>query len=102
MPAGLPGWVLPRQYDPGMSDKKARVTVTIDPHLAAYAERLVEAGSAPSVSAVVNDALEARRQRDHRARRAWKEAAERADPAKVDRMLAHVDAQVAKLPPAYR
>ena len=63
-----------------MSDRKTRVTVTIDPHLAAYAERLVEAGKAPSVSAVVNDALEAERQRDQKARRLWREAAEHADP----------------------
>src|ERR1700759_736516 len=69
-------------YDPSMSDRKIRVTVTIDPHLAAYAERLVEAGKAPSVSAVVNDALEAERQRDQKARRLWREAAERAGPGK--------------------
>jgi Arc/MetJ-type ribon-helix-helix transcriptional regulator len=49
-------------------------TVTIDPHLAAYAEQLVEAGKAPSVSAVVNDALEADRLRDQKARRLWKDA----------------------------
>src|SRR3989442_15772320 len=41
-------------YDPGVSDRKIRMTVTLEPHLAAYAERLVEAGKAPSVSAVVN------------------------------------------------
>jgi Arc/MetJ-type ribon-helix-helix transcriptional regulator len=40
-----------------MSDRKTRLTVTVDPHLAAYAEQLVEAGKAPSVSAVFNDAL---------------------------------------------
>jgi len=37
-----------------MSDRKIRLTVTIDPHLAAYAEHLVEAGRVPSASAVVN------------------------------------------------
>ena len=85
-----------------MSDRKIRVTVTIDPHLAAYAERLVEAGKAPSVSAVVNDALEAERQRDQKARRLWREAAERADPDKVARMIAHVEAQAAQLPATHR
>jgi Arc/MetJ-type ribon-helix-helix transcriptional regulator len=85
-----------------MSERKTRVTVTIDPHLAAYAEQLVEAGSAPSVSAVVNDALLARRQRDARARRLWREAAERADPDKVARMMARIDEQAAKLPPSHR
>jgi Arc/MetJ-type ribon-helix-helix transcriptional regulator len=85
-----------------MSERKARLTVTIDPHLAAYAEGLVQGGKAASVSAVVNDALEAQRLRDQRARKLWREAAERADPAKVARMLAHVDAQVAQLPPSHR
>jgi Arc/MetJ-type ribon-helix-helix transcriptional regulator len=73
-----------------------------DPHLAAYAEQLVESGKAPSVSAVVSDALEANRLRDQRARRLWKEAAEHADPEMVARMRAHVDAQLAALPPSYR
>jgi Arc/MetJ-type ribon-helix-helix transcriptional regulator len=85
-----------------MSDRKTRLTVTIDPHLAAYAEQLVETGKAPSVSAVVNDALTARRQRDQRARRLWKEAAEHADPDKVARMMAHVEAQAARLPPSHQ
>jgi Arc/MetJ-type ribon-helix-helix transcriptional regulator len=91
-----------RSYDPGVSDRKIRVTVRLEPHLAAYAERLVEAGKAPSVSAVVNDALEARRQRDLKARRLWQEAAERADPDKVARMIAHVEAQAAQLPASHR
>ena len=61
-------------------------------------EHLVETGKAPSVSAAFNDAMEARIQRERRQRRLWKEAAERADPAKVARMMAHVDAQAAALP----
>lgn len=85
-----------------MSERKTRVTVTIDPHLADYAERLVESGKAPSVSAVVNGALEAERLRDQRAMRLLREAAERADPAKVARMRAHVDAQLAALPASHR
>ena len=85
-----------------MSDRKTRLTVTIDPHLAAYAEQLVEAGKAPSVSSVVNEALEARRRRDARAARLWREAAERADPDKVERMMARVDAQTAQLPASHR
>jgi Arc/MetJ-type ribon-helix-helix transcriptional regulator len=84
-----------RSYDPGVSDRKIRVTVRLEP-------RLVEAGKAPSVSAVVNDALEARRQRDLKARRLWQEAAERADPDKVARMIAHVEAQAAQLPASHR
>lgn len=80
-----------------MSDRKTRLTVTVDPYLAAYAEQLVEAGKAPSVSAVFNDALAERVQRDRRIRRRWKEATEQADPAKVARMKAHVAAQLAQL-----
>jgi Arc/MetJ-type ribon-helix-helix transcriptional regulator len=78
-----------------MSDRKARLTITVDPRFVAYAERLVEAGKAPSVSAVFNDALAERVQRDKRIRRRWNEAAEKADPAKVARMIAHVEAQAA-------
>jgi Arc/MetJ-type ribon-helix-helix transcriptional regulator len=81
-----------------MSDRKMRLTVTVDPHLAAYAEQLVAAGKAASVSAVFNDALAERVERDKRIRRRWREAAERADPERVARMLAHVEAQVAALP----
>ena len=81
-----------------MSDRKTRLTVTVDPHLAAYAEQLVDAGKAPSVSAVFNDALAERVERDKRVRRRWKEAAERADPEKLDRMIAHVQALASVLP----
>jgi Arc/MetJ-type ribon-helix-helix transcriptional regulator len=78
---------------------KTRITITVDPHLAAYAERLVESGKAPSVSAAFNDALADRIQRDRRARRWWaaKVAEAAADPetaARVERMKAHVDAQL--------
>ncbi|HMH94018.1 MAG TPA: hypothetical protein VK586_23430 [Streptosporangiaceae bacterium] len=85
-----------------MSERKTRVTVTIDPHLAAYAERLVESGKADSVSAVVNSALSAQEAQDRDDLKYLREIAARADPAKVARMLAHVEAQRAKLPPAYR
>jgi Arc/MetJ-type ribon-helix-helix transcriptional regulator len=85
-----------------MSDRKIRVTVTIDPHLAAYAESLVEAGKAPSVSAVVNDALTERVERDRRIARRWKELTAQADMAQVERMIAHVEAQAAQLPPSHR
>jgi Arc/MetJ-type ribon-helix-helix transcriptional regulator len=85
-----------------MSDRKTRVTVTIDPHLAAYAERLVEAGKAPSVSAVVNDALSERVERDRRITRRWREITGRADMAQVERMIAHAEAQAEQLPPSHR
>ena len=52
-----------------MSDRKTRLTVTVDPRFAAYAEQLVETGKAPSVSAVFNDALAERVERDKRIRR---------------------------------
>lgn len=85
-----------------MSERNAELTVTIAPHLAAYAERLVAAGTAPTISAVINDALEAQRRRDLEARRLWKEAAEHADPGVVARMRTHADAQIADLPASHR
>jgi Arc/MetJ-type ribon-helix-helix transcriptional regulator len=97
LPRGIRPIACATSYDPGMSDRKARLTITVDPRLSAYAEQLVEEGKAPSVSAVFNDAMEARIQRERRQRRLWKEAAERADPGKVARMMAHVDAQAAAL-----
>ena len=60
------------------------------------------AGTAPSISAVINDALEAQIRRDQRARRLWTEAADQADPAKVARMLAHAEEQHAQLPSSHR
>jgi Arc/MetJ-type ribon-helix-helix transcriptional regulator len=81
-----------------MSDRKARLTVTVDPHLAAYAEQLVEAGKAPSVSAVFNDALSEKERRDRRALDRLRETAAQADQAKVARMMTHIDAQAAALP----
>ncbi len=81
-----------------MSDRKARLTVTVDPHLAAYAEQLVEAGKAPSVSAVFNDALSEKALHDRRALDRLRETAAQADPAKVARMMTHIDAQAASLP----
>lgn len=89
-------------YDPDMGELKTSVTVEIDPRLAAYAEKLVATGEAESVSDVVNDALDARKRRDQRARELWQEAAERADRGKVARMKAHVDAQLANLPASHR
>jgi Arc/MetJ-type ribon-helix-helix transcriptional regulator len=85
-----------------MSHRKTRLTVTIDPHLVAYAEQLVEAGKASSVSAVFNDALAERVERDKRIARRWKELTAQADTAKVGRMLAHVEAQAEQLPVSHR
>lgn len=85
-----------------MSDRKSRITVTIDPDLVAYAEQLVKTGKASSVSAVVNDALSSSRLRDQRALRLWNDAAKNADQEKVARMRAHVDAQIAQLPDSHR
>lgn len=100
--AALRGFPGSGEYDLGMSDRKMRITVTLDPALIAYAEQLVQAGKAPSVSAVVNDALTSDRLRDQRSRRLWKEASEHADEEKVARMRAHVDAQLAQLPESHR
>lgn len=80
-----------------MSDKKARLTVTVDQHLADFAEQLVETGRAPSVSAVLNEALTQRLHQERRARAAVAAKVARADPARVARMRAHADAQAAVL-----
>ncbi|GAA1024150.1 hypothetical protein Aple_096710 [Acrocarpospora pleiomorpha] len=82
-----------------MSEKKTRITITVDPYLAAYAEQLVEAGKAASVSAAFNDALAEHAHRSRRARRWWqtKAAAAAADPstaARVARTRAHIDEQL--------
>lgn len=80
-----------------MDERKARLEITVDPRLSAYAEHLVETGKAPSLSAVINDALSEKERRDRHALDRLKETAAQADPAKVNRMLAHVDAQAAAL-----
>jgi Arc/MetJ-type ribon-helix-helix transcriptional regulator len=81
-----------------MSDRKARLTITVDPRLSAYAEQLVAEGRASSVSAVFNDALSEKARRDRRALDRLREIAAQADPATVSRMMAHIDAQAAALP----
>ena len=50
------------------------------------------------MSAVVNGALEAGRQRDQKARRLWREAEEQTDPDKVARMIANINAEAAAIP----
>jgi len=80
-----------------MSERKTCVTVRIDPRLAEYVRRLVQAGKAPSVSAVINDALEQMSLRDRRGLSLLKAQAAQADPEKVARMKAHVDVQLAEL-----
>jgi Arc/MetJ-type ribon-helix-helix transcriptional regulator len=79
-----------------MGDRKKNLTVAVDSDLAVYAERLVQSGRAPDISAVVNDALSDKVGRDGLDR--LRETAALADPAKVSRMLAHIDAQAAALP----
>lgn len=88
-----------------MSERKTRLTVTIDPRLFAYAEHLVASGKATSVSAVINDALSERAERDRRIERRWEEVtagASDADRARAARMRAHIDAQAEQLPPSHR
>jgi Arc/MetJ-type ribon-helix-helix transcriptional regulator len=84
-------------YDRVMKGRKVRLEINVDPHLSAYAEHLVATGKAPSLSAVVNDALSEKARRDRQALDRLKETAAQADSAKVNRMLAHVDAQAAAL-----
>ncbi|MEV0198149.1 hypothetical protein [Nonomuraea sp. NPDC050691] len=76
-----------------MSDNKKRITITVDPHLAAYAEQLVDAGKAESVSAAFNDAMAAKRRREQHALALLRERAAQADPHRVARLRKHIDAQ---------
>jgi ribonuclease HII len=51
-----------------MSDKKVRLTITVDPDLAVAAQQAIEAGDAESVSAWVSSALQDKVERDRRLR----------------------------------
>jgi hypothetical protein len=83
------------EYDPSMSETKARITITVDPRLSAYAERLVETGNATSVSAAFNDAMAEKAYRDRRRRSLWLAKVEQSRQERVDRLMAHVDEQLA-------
>ncbi|GAA0404191.1 hypothetical protein Acor_24350 [Acrocarpospora corrugata] len=76
-----------------MSDAKRRITITVDPAAADYAEQLVQAGREQSVSAAFNAALLARRRRELHGLAMLRERAALADPARVARIRAHVDKQ---------
>jgi endonuclease YncB( thermonuclease family) len=78
-----------------MSDRKTRLTITVDAHLSSYAEQLVEAGHASSISAAFNEAMAEKVARDRRRRSLWKAKSDAADPGRVARMMAHVDRQLA-------
>ena len=54
------------EYDSSMSDRKARLTITVDSHLSSYAEHLVASGHATSVSAAFNEAMAEKAYRDRR------------------------------------
>jgi Arc/MetJ-type ribon-helix-helix transcriptional regulator len=81
-----------------MSGRRERLEIEVDPRLHAYAERLVEAGQATSVSDVINDALAERERQDREALDHIRETAARADQGKVAQILAHIDRQAAALP----
>lgn len=89
---GLKGIIL--RYDSDMSDRKSRLTITVDPDLSSYAERLVESGQAASVSAAFNEAMAEKAYRDRRRRSLWKARSDQADPGRVARMMDHVDQQL--------
>ncbi|GII52703.1 hypothetical protein Pth03_10920 [Planotetraspora thailandica] len=77
-------------------DRKARITITVDPDVVEYAEHLVASGKASSVAAVFNDAIADKRLADQRALALLRERARQADPARVARMMAHVNRQLAE------
>jgi hypothetical protein len=84
------------RYDESMSERKARLTITVDPQLEAYAEQLVETGQATSVSAAFNDAMTEKAYRDRHRRGLWRARSDQADPERVARMMAVVDRQLAQ------
>ncbi|MFC0862389.1 hypothetical protein ACFHYQ_08775 [Sphaerimonospora cavernae] len=75
-------------------DRKTRITITVDPSVLEYAEHLVAAGKATSVAAVFNDAIAEKRITDQRALALLRERARHADPARVARMMRHVNSQL--------
>ncbi|MGW0587817.1 hypothetical protein [Streptosporangium sp. NPDC002607] len=75
-------------------EKKARITITVDPDVVDYAEHLVASGKATSVAAVFNDAIAAKRMADQQALTLLRERARRADPDRVARMMRHVNRQL--------
>lgn len=77
-----------------MSERKARLTITVDPSLSSYAEYLVAAGQAASVSAAFNEAMAEKVYRDRRRRSLWKAKSEEANPGRVARLMAHIDEQL--------
>jgi hypothetical protein len=81
-----------------MSGRRERLEIEVDPRLHAYAEHLVEAGQATSVSDVINDALAERERQDREALDHIRETAAHADQGKVAWILAHIDRQAAALP----
>ena len=90
-----PAEVIILRYDLSMSDRKSRLTITVDPDLSTYAERLVASGQAASVSAAFNEAMAEKAYRDRRRRGLWKARGDQADPGRVARMMANVDQQLA-------
>jgi Arc/MetJ-type ribon-helix-helix transcriptional regulator len=78
-------------------NKKTPITITLDPRLREWADHLVATGKAPSISAVVNAALTSSYAQYQRGLALLRERAELADEAKVQRMRAHIDTQVAAL-----
>jgi len=77
-------------------DRKARLTITVDSHLSAYAAYLVESGHATSASAAFNEAMAEQAYRDRRRRNLWKMKSDQADPGRVARIMAHIDQQLAQ------
>ena len=54
------------------------------------------------MSAVVNDALSERVERDGGTARRWKELTAQADTAQVQRMIAHAETQATRLPASHQ
>jgi Arc/MetJ-type ribon-helix-helix transcriptional regulator len=95
--AERPVVIIMHVYDSCMSEKKQPITITLPPDLRRYAEDLVQAGKAASISAVISEALSEKANRDRRALAAVRAKAAQANKERVARMRAHIEAQAAAL-----
>ncbi|MEV5412771.1 type II toxin-antitoxin system CcdA family antitoxin [Thermopolyspora sp. NPDC052614] len=72
---------------------KDTITVTVDHDLIEHAKAQVGEGKGRSLSDYVNEAIRERVARERRRRALWNARADKADEARVDRLLAHIESQ---------
>ncbi|GII94386.1 hypothetical protein [Sinosporangium siamense] len=73
--------------------RKPKVAITVDPEVKAFVEQMVASGQADSASAVFGAAMHEYMHTQRRRRTLITARAAQADPARVARMMAHVESQ---------